>query len=402
MGQQSSHSLSSIRTYLGLNRNIGILAVSTFLLGLGEELWQAYLPKYLVDLGAGSLVVGLFASLRDLLDGLYQYPGGWINDRFGRKKTLMLFTGVAMTGYAVFAFSFHWSLLFVGLVLVMGWKSGAFPATFAVIGDALPKGQRSVAFSVQSILVRVPRVIGAPMGGLLIASLGIMAGMHTAFAVTIGLAVLVLFTQQRFYEERTSTNSRFSETSLIQVYRNMPTTLKRLLVAEAFVRIGEGLSLAFIILYVTEVLQFSVSAYGTLYAIQQSVAIAFYIPSGKLADVTGRKPLVALTFLFFALFPLAVRFSGSFLTLVGAFLVGGLKEFGEPARKSLIVDLSDTHQVGRTVGMYYMIRNLLVVPAGTVGGLLWQISPELTMYVSSAVGIIGLLVFVATGKSHDR
>jgi MFS family permease len=160
--------------------------------------------------------------------------------------------------------------------------------------------------------------------------------------------------------------------------------------------------LAFIILYVTEVLQFSVSAYGTLYAIQQSVAIAFYIPSGKLADLTGRKPLVALTFFFFALFPLAVKFSGSFLTLVFAFLVGGLKEFGEPARKSLIVDLSDPNQVGRTVGMYYMIRNLLVVPAGTIGGVLWQISPELTMYVSSAVGIIGLLVFLATGKSHDH
>ncbi len=402
MDQQSSHSLSSIRTYLGLNRNIGILAVSTFLLGLGEELWQAFLPKYLVELGASSLVIGLFTSLRDLLDGLYQYPGGWINDRFGRKKTLMLFTGIAMSGYAVFAFSGHWPFLFAGLVLVMGWKSGAFPATFAVIGDALPKGQRSIAFSVQSILVRVPRVIGAPIGGLLIVGLGMLAGMHAAFAVTIGLATLVLFTQHHFYEEQRPAASGFSHTPLKHVFRNMPTALKRLLVAEAFVRIGEGLSMAFIILYVTEVLQFSVSVYGTLYAIQQSVAIAFYIPSGKLGDLTGRKPLVALTFLFFALFPLAVKFSGSFLSLVFAFLVGGLKEFGEPARKSLIVDLSDPNQVGRTVGMYYMIRNLLVVPAGTIGGLLWQISPELTMYVSSAVGLIGLLVFLATGRSHDK
>ena len=229
-----------------------------------------------------------------------------------------------------------------------------------------------------------------------------LAGMHTAFAVTIGLASLVLFTQHRFYEEQPRAAEGFSHTPLKHVFRSMPTALKRLLVAECFVRVGEGLSLAFIILYVTEVLQFSVSSYGTLYAIQQSVAIAFYIPSGKLADVTGRKPLVALTFFFFALFPLAVKFSGSFLALVFAFLVGGLKEFGEPARKSLIVDLSDPNQVGRTVGMYYMIRNLLVVPAGTIGGVLWQVSPELTLYVSSAVGIVGLLIFLATGKSHDH
>ncbi|MBI3005361.1 MAG: hypothetical protein HYY49_08080, partial [Ignavibacteriales bacterium] len=103
-----NHSISAFRNYLGLNRNVSILAVSTLGLGLGEELWQAYLPKYLVELGASSLIVGLFASLRDLLDGLYQYPGGWFNDRFGRKRALMMFTLIALPGYAIFALAYDW------------------------------------------------------------------------------------------------------------------------------------------------------------------------------------------------------------------------------------------------------------------------------------------------------
>lgn len=396
------HSLSTFREYLGLNRNVSILALSTLGLGLGEELWQAYLPKYLIELGASSLIVGLFASLRDLLDGLYQYPGGWINDRFGRKKTLMLFTLVAMSGYAVFAASFHWSLLFVGLVLVMGWKSGAFPATFSVIANALPKGQRSVAFSVQSIMVRLPRVVGAPVGGLLIVSLGLLAGIRVALIATLALAVIVLVTQHRLFQESPLSSSSVSPASAKDILRKMPSSLKRLLLAECFVRIGEGISLAFIILYVTDILGFSVASFGAMYAIQQSVAIAVYIPSGKLADTTGRKPLVALTFLFFALFPLAVKFSDSFLTLMLAFVVGGLKEFGEPARKSYIVDLADDSHVGRTVGLYYTIRNLLVVPAGTLGGILWQISPDLTMYASCAIGLCGLIIFTVNDKSQER
>ena len=164
---------ASFRSLLGLNRNVAVLAASLFGLALGEELWQAYIPAYLTALGASGLVVGLFGSCKDLLDSVYQYPGGWLADRIGRRRALLLFTALAMAGYATYAIAPGWPLVFVGLFGVMAWKSGAFPMTFAVIGDSLPRERRAIAFSVQSILVRVPRVIGAPIGGLLIASLGI-------------------------------------------------------------------------------------------------------------------------------------------------------------------------------------------------------------------------------------
>jgi hypothetical protein len=91
-----------------------------------------------------------------------------------------------------------------------------------------------------------------------------------------------------------------------------------------------------------------------------------------------------------------VRLASSDPTLVLAFVVGGLKELGEPARKSLIVDLSPQHRVGATVGAYYGIRNLLVVPAGLTGGLLWQISPQLPLEAAALVSALGLVVFLAT------
>jgi hypothetical protein len=44
----STGRLIRARQYLGLNRNVAVLALSIFGLGLGEELWQSYLPKYLI------------------------------------------------------------------------------------------------------------------------------------------------------------------------------------------------------------------------------------------------------------------------------------------------------------------------------------------------------------------
>lgn len=379
---------------LGLHRNVAVLAASLFGLALGEELWQAYMPAYLTALGAGGVAVGLFGSSKDLLDSVYQYPGGWLADRVGRRRALLIFTGVALAGYAIYAVAPSWPLVFVGLVGVMAWKSGAFPTTFAVIGDSLPRERRATAFSVQSVLVRLPRVIGAPVGGFLIASFGLIAGIRTSLLVTIALALVVLAVQHYGYREDRASASQMESKNARTIFSNMPAPLTRLLTADCLVRIGEGIAASFIILFVIQVRHFSAAEYGLLYAVQQSVAIAFYLPGGKLADMTGRAPIVALTFVFFAMFPLAVRLASSNPALLGAFFVGGLKEIGEPARKSLIVDLAPDAQRARTVGVYYTIRNFLVVPAGLIGGLLWQRAPQLPLEVAFVVSLIGLVVFV--------
>ena len=318
--------LSAAREFLGLNRNVGVLAASIFGLGLGEEMWQSFLPKYLTALGANSLAVGAFGSCKDLLDGLYQYPGGWISDKFGRKSALTLFTLLAMAGYSIYALAFHWAVAFLGLAFAMAWKSGAFPATFAVIGDSLPKGKRAIAFSVQSILVRVPRVIGAPIGGVLIVWLGVRHGIQVALFATLVLATGVVVAQRVGYREKSAKPEEYLAKSAFTVFGEMEASLKRLLLSDCLVRIGEGIATTFILLYVTDVLGHSAATYGTLYAIQMTVAIALYLPMGKLADLTGRRPMVALTFLFFALFPLAVRLSSGIATLIPAFVIGGLKE----------------------------------------------------------------------------
>lgn len=393
----------SVSEVLGLERNVAVLAASVFGIGLAEELWQVFLPRYLAALGAGGVAIGLFASTRDLLDGLYQYPGGWLTDHFGRKRTLMLLTMIAIAGYATYAAAWHWVVVFAGVFLVMAWKSGAFPATFAVIGDALPEGRRAIAFAVQSILVRVPRIVGAPIGGALLVSFGVVAGMRVAITVSVILATGVLFAQHRGFRADATESGHRDLASFIEVWRRMAPRLKRLLVADCLVRIGEGIATSFIVLYVTGPLGLSAARFGVLYAIQQAVSVALYLPMGKLGDLAGRRPLVAATFSFFAAFPLAVRMSETFPALVVAFVIGGLKEMGEPARKSLIVDLSESAHRGRAVGVYYTVRNLVVVPAGALGGVLWQRSPVLPLEAACIVASVGAVVYLVTSRGgRDR
>jgi MFS family permease len=150
------------------------------------------------------------------------------------------------------------------------------------------------------------------------------------------------------------------------------------------------------ILYVTNVQHFTVKQYGTLVAIQMSTSILVYIPAGKIADRVGRKPFVIATFLSFALFPLAIIAASSFVSIVLAFIIGGLREIGEPARKAMIVDLVQDNVRARSVGLYYLIRSLSITPAAAIGGLLWSISPQAPFVVAGIIGLIGTVVFAAT------
>src|SRR5688572_9563347 len=127
-----------LSAFLGLERNIVAVSGAMFLMGLGEELWKRFIPKYLESLGAPVAAIGLYGTVRDFLDGVYQYPGGWVADHYGRRRALLLFVTLATLGYGIYWMAPSWPFVFVGLVFAMAWTSMASPTLFAVVGDALP------------------------------------------------------------------------------------------------------------------------------------------------------------------------------------------------------------------------------------------------------------------------
>jgi MFS family permease len=379
--------------WLGVNRNTASVAGAGFLMALGEELWKRFLPKYLESSGAPLLVVGAYGSTRDLLDGLAQYPGGWISDRYGRRAGLQIFLGIAIIGYLLLASARAWPLIFAGTVLALAWTSMASPTVFAVIGDALPPGRRAMGFSVQSILRRIPIAIAPVLGGMMIAGWGVLAGIRLGLVVTIALAVatLTLVSQVRL---ELPTQSR--PHSIQDVWRSLPGSLRRLLLSDILVRTSEALVDVFLVIYALDVVGIRAPRYGLLVSVQMTTSILAYLPAARLADRIGRKPLVIATFVAFGLFPLAVVSASSFAGLLAAFVVGGLREIGEPARKALIVDLARADLRARSVGLYYLVRSLSITPAALLGALLWRLSPASPFMIASGFGLVGAVVFAVT------
>jgi len=368
------------------DRRVAVLAVALFVYGFGEELWSRFVPEFLRSLGGSALVLGAYGTLRDLLDAAYAYPGGALSDRLGSGRALLLFGAMTTLGIACYLTWSSIPAIFAGLFLVMAWRSLGLPASFAVIGEELRGGRRLVGFTVQAVVKRIPIVLAPPLGGLLIQRLGMRAGLRVSFAVSLVLCFAMLAGLWRAFRSR---EERSVPTPTTSTPVRLQPALRQLLVADCLIRLCEGLPDVFLVVWAIEVVRVSPAQFGVLVAVLTATSILSYLPAAVFAERVERKPFVVLTYVFFTLFPVAVLCATSFPELVGAYVLGGLREIGEPARKSLIVDLADETARGRTVGVYYAIRGFAVAGAAAIGGALWSFRPAFTFLAACALGVLG-------------
>src|SRR5207253_6549751 len=92
-------------------------------------------------------------------------------------------------------------------------------------------------------------------------------------------------------------------------------------------------------------------------------------------------------------FPLSLLWADNFAWLAVAFAIRGLKEFGEPARKALILAQAQPELRSRTYGAYYLVRDCIVTSGSFLGAWLWSISPRANFIGAAVMGLIGALWF---------
>jgi MFS family permease len=373
-------------------RNVFVMSVAVFALIAGEQLWSRFMPEYLKVLGAPAIAIGLWGSGKDFLDAVLQYPGGRLSDHIGSQRALMLFTAIAGLGYLAYAFAPTWLWLFAGLVLASAWGSLASPAMFALVAESLPPGRRARGFMIQSTLRRVPMLFAPIVGGWLIQRMGMTSGLRLGFAISVGLALVTLVFQRLYYRPPT-VHVAGEMFSLGRLWRGSSQALRRLLVADVLARAAESAGDVFVVIYALNVLHAEPILFGSWIALQYAVSIVSYFPGAWVAERFGRKLPVVFTFVMFAAFPLAVAFARGTGGMILAFVFAGLREFGEPARKSLIADSSPANARAQMVGAYYFARSTLILPMGLLGGFLWARDPHATFVAAAIFGAVGVVWF---------
>jgi MFS family permease len=384
-----------ITDFLALRRNTALLLGALVLAGTGERLWLGFAPKYLETLGAGVFIIGLFDALQTLLGAVYAYPGGWLTDHWGQRRSLLLFNALSLAGYLIVLVWPHWLALVLGVFLFLAWTALSLPATFAVIATSLDQRRHTMGVGVQSLVRRVPMMIGPLIGGSLLTRLGWERGMRYALLGCIGLSALTAVFQWFMAEPAGAVEptAHPSGISFFGVVKSFNPVLRELLISDILIRFCERLPYAFVILWAMNYAGLNAEQFGLLIGIEMVTAMLCYIPVAHLADRHGQRPFVFATFIFFTLFPVALLFAHNFGWLIVAFVVRGLKEFGEPARKALIIAQARPELRARTYGAYYLIRDCIVTTGSLLGAWLWHIRPQANFIGAACCGALGATWF---------
>jgi MFS family permease len=420
---------SPLRRLLSLERDVLVLSVAMFCFSLGFQMTSRYLPRYMSVLGAGAVVIGWYGSFGNLVSAVYPYPGGAVSDRIGSRRSLTLFGALSSAGFIIWILPAYlgdlrvagtvvpaWSWIFAGLVLAQAWKSLGLGATFAVVKQSASEGRLATGFASTETFRRLAFLVGPSLAAVFIAFAGgIRDGFVLVLVTAAAFGVAATLAQHLLYEEDTAVGKTFEGfSSVLNDLRSLPDEIRPLLIADTLVRFANGAVYVFFVIVVTELYEVSATVpvvgwtlspdayFGVLLSVEMVVALAVMVPSARIADSYGLKPVVAAGFAVYAVFPAVLIHAPTVLGASGPvmlvlFAFSGLRFAGLPAHKALIVEPAEERTGGRVTGAYYLVRNSVVVPSAAVGGWLYNASPTVAFTLASVVGGVGVVYFVAFG-----
>ncbi len=383
--------------FLGLRRSVVAVLFMAVLVGMGEKMAERFLPLYILALGGSNIAIGLLNGMDNLLSALYSFPGGYLSDKLGYKRALLVFNLISLLGYGIVILFPTWQAVIVGAIFFISWTAISLPATMDLVAAALPSNKRTMGVSMHSMVRRIPMALGPLVGGTLITLYGDRDGVRYAFLAAILLGMVALVLQQVLIKEIPS--KKKAESNPFNTFKLFTPDLRNLLVSDILIRFCEQIPYAFAVVWAVNLNGVSPIQFGILTTIEMVTAMLVYIPIAYLADKNTKKPFVFITFIFFTIFPLTLLLARNFLMMIIAFIIRGLKEFGEPTRKALIMDLAPEDKKASVFGLYYLVRDVIVSLAAFGGAFLWNISPIVNFLTAFGFGVLGSVYFLFFG--HD-
>ena len=444
-GRTEDSRLTTLRQVLALERDVLILSIAMFAFSLGFQMTSRYIPRYMSVLGAGAVAIGLFGTFGNLIGAIYPYPGGAVSDRIGSRTALTLFGLASTVGFLIWLFADIFGTvvvppvgttvelygrelvvgwlepaaipvgIFLGLLFAQAWKSFGLGATFAIVKQAVEPDRLATGFASTETFRRTAFLLGPLLAAAVLTVFAFETGFRIILAVAAAFGLGATIVQRLLYEASEDTLGKSFEgvSTVVSDLKAMPDELRPLLVADTLVRFANGMVYVFFVIVVTEYLavgadlpiigRISPDAYfGVLLAIEMLVALLIMIPISRLSRRIGLKPVVALGFLVYALFPVLLIYApGSAVVLALLFAFSGLRFAGLPAHKALIVGPAKSGAGGRVTGSYYLVRNVVVIPSAAVGGAVYAVSPESAFLGATVIGLVGVTVFLIFGQEFE-
>lgn len=367
--------------------------VRNFIQNFSIGLTQQYQSIYIYQLGATPLEVGYATGVGGLASTLVTLPTGWLADRYGIKRMLLVAMPVMALGYLVFGLAQGWQITMLALFLTsLSWDM-AMTVCPMICGNSLVSAERATGMQLCDTLAAIPRIVAPVVAAFIISRFGGISveGIRPLYWMGAAGLLLAAFVIYRWFKDPVAVRAE---------RRSLSEGIRRI--------ISEGVTVKRWILYqMTSMLTMYMAFYVPLYAREVKNAdqytlgamdTAFYVvvvlcsvPGGILADRIGKKRLIMLvTPLYSAAMLLLVRADSSPL-LILAGLMSGFNFVAGVTQGAISVELVPRDLLGSWFGLNGLFRGLVSMASPVLGGVIWNsLGPEYVFYFLAATQILKL------------
>ncbi|MCX8189689.1 MAG: MFS transporter [Candidatus Diapherotrites archaeon] len=374
-------------------KTVRTFALASFLNDLGSDIIYPIWPIFVTSvLGANMAILGFIDGLGEALVSISQAISGYASDKLRRRKVFIwtgyVFGAVSRVGYA---FSTAWHHLVPFRILDRAGKIRGAPRD-AMIADVSSNENRGRNFG----LLRTMDNLGAVLGIIVCLVFFPILGYKNLFilaSIPSFLAALLVI----FIIKETKAETRIYKGFRI---KDLSNNFKLFLFLSAIFAFG-SFSYSFLLVFSKSV-GFEIFFVPVLYLLFTFIASVFSLPAGKLSDRIGRKPLIMVSYVFWAVVCFIFIYFKSIEAILIAFIFYGLHKGAlEPVQKTFVSELAPQQHRASALGTFQMVVGLCALPASAFAGLLWDsFGIEAPFCISLALTFISfvLLFFVRQEK----
>jgi len=348
-----------------LHTTVYVLGTVSFLTDTASEMVYPLLPLFLTGvLGASTAVVGLVEGLAEATASLFKVVGGRISDRMAARKPLILLGyGFPALLRPTLALAINpWQVLVYRFLDRMGKGLRTAPRD-ALIAESVSQDSYGRAYGFH----RAMDSLGATIGPLLAFSLLPLLDFRGVFWVSAIPAFLATLIIVFFLPEKRGMARPLPPLQLTA----FSPRYRWFLLVTGVATLGLS-SNAFLILRLSD-LGLSAAQATLVYTTYNLLYALMAYPLGSLADRIGARALVMLGFTIYALVYLGFGLSSTGWQGILLFLFYALYSAAfEGSSRAYLAQIIPATKKASAIGLYHTVVGLLLFPASTLFGFLWQ------------------------------
>lgn len=410
------------REFSFIGGNYLILIVSWVIMDIGSEMPAPYYQQYVDALGGNvfPMALGIIGFANFFAMAFVAVPGGFLADKFGRSwliKTMtfgMAFSFLFFVLAPFWSFTSSWHLILVGSI-VQSLCLIYQPALFAMVQDSLPPERRGVGSSLIEMIHGTFNTPGPAIGGFLVISLGLIAGMQSVYFIVFLLFLAAALWRTKLKETiNCSEKIRFKYfistypqaiKESLKVWKVIPRSVFWLFLVQVITMFSLALTNVINALYARDILGIPQGQWFLVYIPMLVTLVLASYPIGKMVDKFGMKLPLALGPIALAA-SLLLFINGNLYTVMGSLAIMGLVNILiMSSGTALTACLVEPQNRGKVRGGLNFVGYILTGTGMLLGNFLYVLTPQLPFYLTMVLVVPMLLIIlfrIPEPKKEDR